>query len=60
MRKYKRMFVIVVDSLGVGAMRMRNNLETSASIRWDTLQEKQREDLRYRTCKSLAWQISYH
>ena len=58
MRKYKRMFVIVVDSLGVGAMPDAEQFGDVASIRWDTLQ-KQREDLRYRICRSLAWQTSY-
>ena len=30
--RYKRIFLIVLDSLGIGAMRMRQNMETKEQI----------------------------
>ena len=54
MRKYNRIFLIVLDSLGIGAMA---DSEKSVSIPSAT-SGRVREALKSRTCAASAWEIS--
>lgn len=57
MRKYNRIFLIVLDSLGIGAMADSEKFGDVVSIPSAT-SGRVREALKSRTCAASAWEIS--
>lgn len=57
MRKYNRIFLIVLDSLGIGAMADSEKFGDVGVNTFGHIWESQ-EALKSRTCAALAWEIS--
>ena len=55
MRKYNRIFLIVLDSLGIGAMADSEKFGVSIP---SATSGRVREALKSRTCAASAWEIS--
>ena len=57
MRKYNRIFLIVLDSLGIGAMADSEKFG-DVGVNTSATSGRVREALKSRTCAASAWEIS--